>query len=76
MWVRLGGLTGDEQESAIEMLDSPGIIPARQFDQEVTHTHIFKTHTYLKQTNRLIYFEIFGSLLIIHYSLRPYCILI
>jgi ribosome biogenesis GTPase A len=34
MWVRLGGLASDEQESAIEMLDSPGIIPARQFDQE------------------------------------------
>lgn len=34
MWVRLGGLSGNEQEDSIELLDSPGIIPARQFDQE------------------------------------------
>ena len=34
MWVRLGKLAADEQESAIEMLDSPGIIPARNEDQE------------------------------------------
>ena len=26
MWVRLGGLAGDEQEDAIELLDSPGTI--------------------------------------------------
>lgn len=31
-WVRLGGLEGS-QENVIELLDSPGIIPARQFDQ-------------------------------------------
>ena len=34
MWVRLGKLSANEQESAIEMLDSPGIIPARNDDQE------------------------------------------
>lgn len=34
-WVRLGGLQGASQEHNIELLDSPGIIPARQFDQEV-----------------------------------------
>ena len=34
MWVRLGKLSADEQESAIELLDSPGIIPARNDDQE------------------------------------------
>jgi ribosome biogenesis GTPase A len=33
MWVRLGKLAADEQESAIEMLDSPGIIPANHVDQ-------------------------------------------
>eukprot|EP01035_Chromulina_nebulosa_P017291 gene17291-22827_t len=32
MWVRLGGLEGS-QENVIELLDSPGIIPARQLDQ-------------------------------------------
>lgn len=31
-WVRLGGISGS-QENNIELLDSPGIIPARQFDQ-------------------------------------------
>ena len=31
-WVRIGGTEGSE-EGAIELLDSPGIIPARQFDQ-------------------------------------------
>ena len=33
MWVRLGGVEGS-QENCIELLDSPGIIPARQLDQE------------------------------------------
>jgi hypothetical protein len=33
MWVRLGGVEGN-QENGIELLDSPGIIPARQLDQE------------------------------------------
>ena len=33
MWVRLGGVEGN-QENCIELLDSPGIIPARQLDQE------------------------------------------
>ena len=32
-WVRLGGSEAS-QEGGIEMLDSPGIIPARQLDQE------------------------------------------
>lgn len=32
-WVRIGGAEGSE-EGAIELLDSPGIIPARQFDQQ------------------------------------------
>jgi ribosome biogenesis GTPase A len=31
-WVRIGKVTGD-QSDCIELLDSPGIIPARQFDQ-------------------------------------------
>lgn len=31
-WVRIGGIEGS-QENVIELLDSPGIIPARQFDQ-------------------------------------------
>lgn len=31
-WVRIGGLEGP-QGSHLELLDSPGIIPARQFDQ-------------------------------------------
>lgn len=31
-WVRIGGTEGSA-EGAIELLDSPGIIPARQFDQ-------------------------------------------
>ena len=34
MWVRLGKLASDELENAIELLDSPGIIPARNEDQE------------------------------------------
>ena len=33
MWVRIGGLSGD-QSDAIELLDSPGIIPAQAFNQE------------------------------------------
>jgi ribosome biogenesis GTPase A len=32
-WVRLGGIEGS-QENVIELLDSPGIIPAKQVDQE------------------------------------------
>jgi ribosome biogenesis GTPase A len=32
-WIRLGGIEGS-QENVIELLDSPGIIPARQFDQQ------------------------------------------
>ena len=36
MWVRLGGVEGS-QENCIELLDSPGIIPARQLDQEGEH---------------------------------------
>jgi ribosome biogenesis GTPase A len=32
-WVRIGGLEGD-QTGAIELLDSPGIIPAQAFNQE------------------------------------------
>eukprot|EP01038_Epipyxis_sp_PR26KG_P014669 gene14669-19707_t len=31
-WVRIGGIQGS-QSDVIELLDSPGIIPARQFDQ-------------------------------------------
>mmetsp|Transcript_19604 Transcript_19604/g.18941 ORF Transcript_19604/g.18941 Transcript_19604/m.18941 type:complete len:425 (+) Transcript_19604:89-1363(+) len=37
MWVRLGsssGLADADQTNMIELLDSPGIIPARQLDQE------------------------------------------
>ena len=37
MWVRLGGVEGS-QENCIELLDSPGIIPARQLDQEGSET--------------------------------------
>ena len=37
MWVRLGGVEGS-QENCIELLDSPGIIPARQLDQEGNET--------------------------------------
>lgn len=33
MWVRLGGLSGS-QEDVIELLDSPGIIPANQLNQQ------------------------------------------
>eukprot|EP01037_Dinobryon_pediforme_P042414 gene42414-52767_t len=32
-WVRIGASLEGSQENAIELLDSPGIIPARQFDQ-------------------------------------------
>ena len=32
-WVRIGGLDGD-QSNAIELLDSPGIIPAQHLDQK------------------------------------------
>jgi ribosome biogenesis GTPase A len=32
-WVRIGGIEGN-QEDVLELLDSPGIIPARQVDQE------------------------------------------
>eukprot|EP01034_Spumella_vulgaris_P032350 gene32350-39940_t len=36
MWVRLGGSAAvGSQVNTIELLDSPGIIPARQFDQAV-----------------------------------------
>ena len=45
MWVRLGGVEGS-QENCIELLDSPGIIPARQLDQEGEQTHV--THQILK----------------------------
>lgn len=31
-WIRIGGVEGS-QENCLELLDSPGIIPARQFDQ-------------------------------------------
>ena len=40
MWVRLGGVEGS-QENCIELLDSPGIIPARQLDQEGENNHIY-----------------------------------
>jgi ribosome biogenesis GTPase A len=34
-WIRIGSLSpNDDQSQVIELLDSPGIIPARQFDQE------------------------------------------
>lgn len=34
-WIRIGGLaTTSNPENCLELLDSPGIIPARQFDQE------------------------------------------
>ena len=41
MWVRLGGVEGS-QENCIELLDSPGIIPARQLDQEGERPHVMK----------------------------------
>ena len=46
MWVRLGGVEGS-QENCIELLDSPGIIPARQLDQEGEETHVV-THQILR----------------------------
>ena len=33
MWVRLGSVEGSQQENTIELLDSPGIIPAQQINQ-------------------------------------------
>jgi ribosome biogenesis GTPase A len=32
-WVRIGGVESSEQENTIELLDSPGIIPAQQINQ-------------------------------------------
>jgi ribosome biogenesis GTPase A len=32
-WVRIGGATSGSLENSIELLDSPGIIPAQQFNQ-------------------------------------------
>lgn len=53
MWVRLGGVEGS-QENCIELLDSPGIIPARQLDQEGNETPAIQLLIYFLQL--LLYF--------------------